>query len=150
MNLNQTYGVKRLNIYLVLCILLFMGLSAQAQKADSIITSASEQYETHSKFKVKMLGENYRKEWQQPLSVKVFRINEEHGGLVIVQKGGGQQTKSLRLEAKNGKQYVLRTIEKYAEGAIPQMIRKNFCSGFGARSDFSFTSLRSVRGSFSG
>ncbi|MGB0521576.1 MAG: BamA/TamA family outer membrane protein [Flammeovirgaceae bacterium] len=71
-----------------------------------------------------LLGKNYRAEWAAKLdSIRVFDLGKEHGGLEIVKKGGGMQTKSLRLEAKNGKQYVLRTIEKFPENAVPEALR---------------------------
>lgn len=91
-----------------------------------ITTAASNRYETRSKFKKKMLGENYRKAWGQKIEVPIFDIASEHGGLRIVQRGGGMQTKSLRLEADNGRQYVLRSIEKYPENAVPEFLRKTF------------------------
>ncbi|MDW7691960.1 BamA/TamA family outer membrane protein [Flammeovirgaceae bacterium SG7u.111] len=75
-------------------------------------------------FKKLWLGENYRKEWHEPLqNVPLFDIGTERGGLVIKKRGGGQQTKSLRLEAKNEKQYVLRSIEKFPEKAVPLSLR---------------------------
>lgn len=74
--------------------------------------------------KQKMLGENYRKEWAQLIdSVPVLDIGTMHGGLKIIKKGGGMQTKSLRLEAPDGKQYALRTIEKFPESAVPDALR---------------------------
>ena len=100
-----------------------------AQKYDmqdsTYVTHASDQYKAKP-FKKRLFGENYRQEWQQDIEVPVFDIGLEHGGLKIVQRGGGQQTKSLRLEAKDGKQYVLRSIEKYAEGAIPSFLVNTF------------------------
>ncbi|MFT6963904.1 MAG: hypothetical protein ACJAWV_003642 [Flammeovirgaceae bacterium] len=72
-----------------------------------------------------MLGQNYRKEWKEVLQdVPVFDMGKERGGLKIVQKGGGMQTKSLRLQAENGKQYVLRSLEKFPEKAVPEDLRK--------------------------
>ncbi|MEQ8478445.1 metallophosphoesterase [Fulvivirga sp.] len=98
----------------------------QIDLKDSVVaTKASEQYNT-SKFHQRFFGANYRDVWNQEIEVLVFDIGSEHGGLKIVQRGGGQQTKSLRLEAENGKQYVLRSIEKYAKGAIPDFLQNTF------------------------
>ncbi len=94
-------------------------------KDSTAINHASDQYKA-KKSKEKLFGANYRDVWEQDINVKVFDIGTEHGGLKIVQRGGGQQTKSLRLEAKDGKQYVLRSVEKYAEGVIPEVLRKTF------------------------
>ncbi|HNP17519.1 MAG TPA: metallophosphoesterase [Fulvivirga sp.] len=94
-------------------------------KDSTAITHASDQYKA-KKSHEKLFGANYRDVWEQDVEVKVFDIGTEHGGLKIVQRGGGQQTKSLRLEAKDGKQYVLRSVEKFAAGAIPEVLRKTF------------------------
>ena len=83
----------------------------------TVFVNASDQYETENPG---LLGENYRKAWKTKVEVPVFDIAREKGGLEIVKRGGGQQTRSLRLEAKNEKQYVLRSVEKYAEKAIPE------------------------------
>jgi len=93
---------------------------------DSVVTTqASKQYAA-TKMHNKLFGANYRDVWSTKIEVPVFDIGNEHGGLKIVQRGGGQQTKSLRLEAKDGKQYVLRSIEKYPENAVPEMFRNTF------------------------
>jgi hypothetical protein len=86
---------------------------------------ASSQYEANAWHK-KMLGENYRKEWAAEIDVPVFDISKEHGGLKILQKGGGQQTLSLRLEDSTGHEYVLRSVEKFPENAVPEMLRNTF------------------------
>ena len=69
------------------------------------------------------LGENYRKLWAAPVKLPIFHIATEKGGLKILQKGGGQQTKSLRLQDPTGQQWVLRTIQKYPEKGLPVDLR---------------------------
>jgi hypothetical protein len=83
---------------------------------------ASDRYTKSSRW----LGENYRKEWRQDLNVPVIRIDSIYGGLKIVQKGGGMQTLSLRLEDKKGNEYTLRSVEKFPEKAVPEMFLKTF------------------------
>lgn len=95
-------------------------------KDSIVVTNASNQYGTKKKLGQKLMGENYRAEWRQKIKVPVFDIGSEHGGLEIVQRGGGMQTKSLRLEASDGRQYVLRSIEKYPENAVPAFLRETF------------------------
>ncbi len=92
---------------------------------DSISFSASGQYERQAKLQ-KWLGENYRQIWDTPIKVKVFDIDKEHGGLDIIKRGGGQQTHSIRMKAKNGHQYALRSIEKFVEGAMPSEMKNTF------------------------
>ena len=89
---------------------------------------ASEKYAAR-KGKKKWLGENYRDVWATEIEVPVFDLGVERGGLKVLKKGGGMQTKSLRLEAKDGRQYVLRSIEKYPENAMPAALRKTFAQG---------------------
>ena len=86
----------------------------------TVMVNASDQYDTNNPG---LLGENYRAAWKTKIEVPVFDIGKEKGGLKILKRGGGQQTRSLRLEAKNGKQYVLRSVEKYAEKAIPEELK---------------------------
>lgn len=86
----------------------------------TVVVNASDQYDTNQPG---LLGENYRAAWRTKIEVPVFDIGNEKGGLKILKRGGGQQTRSLRLEAKDGKQYVLRSVEKYAEKAIPEALK---------------------------
>ena len=57
-------------------------------------------------------GSHYRKEWNTAIRVENFYLDTAHGGLVPVKEGGGRQSKSLRLKDKNGKEYVLRSVNK--------------------------------------
>ncbi|WP_436518029.1 BamA/TamA family outer membrane protein [Ekhidna sp. To15] len=94
--------------------------------SDSVVTVvASRKYEG-DKGKHRWLGKNYRDVWSTPVQVDVFDLGKERGGLGVVKKGGGMQTKSLRLQAKDERQYVLRSIEKYPENAIPIPLQKTF------------------------
>ncbi|MCF6352363.1 MAG: metallophosphoesterase [Cyclobacteriaceae bacterium] len=73
-----------------------------------------------------VFGKGYRPEWYQKVKAPVFDIGNEKGGLEILKRGGGNQTKSLRLEAANGKQYVIRLLEKDASKLIPDQFKSNF------------------------
>lgn len=91
----------------------------------TVEANASDQYDAGSSHR-KWLGENYRKEWAQKINVPVFDISKEKGGLKIIQRGGGHQTISLRLEDSLGRAYSLRSIEKYPESALPEPFRNTF------------------------
>jgi hypothetical protein len=94
--------------------------------SDKIVrVKASDQYEAGNG-KKKIFGENYRAAWAQEIDVPVFDLGKEQGGLKILQKGGGQQTLSLRMEDSSGREFVIRSIEKFPEKAVPQMFRKTF------------------------
>jgi len=91
-----------------------------------VTVPASKLYGNVGKLKKSILGANYREVWEKEVKVPVFDIGTEKGGLEIKKKGGGFQTKSLGLEAKNGRQYVLRSIDKYPAKAIPEFLRETF------------------------
>lgn len=66
-----------------------------------------------SRARQKWMGANYRAEWNTPITVPVMHLSKEKGGLTPVKRGGGKQTKSLRVEDASGRQYVIRSITKY-------------------------------------
>lgn len=88
---------------------------------DSVITSASTKYKKPSIIKKIFIGNNYRDEWSQDVKMPVFRLYET--GMKVIELGGGQQTKSLKLEDKNGMEWALRTVDKDATGAVPEFLR---------------------------
>ncbi len=67
-----------------------------------------------------LMGDNYRNIWNTEIELPVFDIGTEKGGLTIIKRGGGQQTRSIRMKDKNGKQYVLRSVNKYVEKALAE------------------------------
>ena len=64
------------------------------------------------------MGDNYRAIWDAKVKLPVFDIGQEKAGLRIIKRGGGQQTRSIRMEDKHGKQFVLRSVNKYVEKAL--------------------------------
>ena len=72
------------------------------------------------------MGKNYRKEWTTPVKVKVLDLSREQGGLTPEKQGGGKQTRSLRVEDKSGKEWSLRSIQKFPEAVIPPDLRSPF------------------------
>jgi surface antigen Omp85-like protein/calcineurin-like phosphoesterase family protein len=67
-----------------------------------------------------LMGDNYRNIWKTKVELPVFDIGSEKGGLSIIKRGGGQQTRSIRMKDKNGKQYVLRSVNKFVEKALDE------------------------------
>ena len=90
---------------------------------DSVTVAVNKTYNDISGVHSIISGTNYRKEWAQPVHLKVFRINKEMGGFTIKNLGGGRQTKSLKLKDKDGKEWTLRTVDKDPEGAVPEALR---------------------------
>ncbi|RYY98914.1 MAG: hypothetical protein EOO11_06610 [Chitinophagaceae bacterium] len=71
-------------------------------------------------------GRNYRKEWTTRVAAPVLDLSTEQGGLKPVRLGGGKQTRSLRLEDKEGREWALRSIEKFPDAALPPDLRHTF------------------------
>lgn len=105
-------------------LLLMVSLLARAQ--DSIDVRIYPKYDSVGKFHRFLFGENYRKEYAMPVKVPVIRISVIKGGLTPTQRGGGNQSHSLRLVDKQGKEWVLRSVEKFPEILLPAVFRKTF------------------------
>jgi hypothetical protein len=110
----------------------FLGLQTQsnAQKSPSDTAKgyatviAGDEYKA-SGFKKLFLGKHYRKEWTTPVTVKVLNM-DTLGGLTPTEEGGGRQTKTLRVKNANGKEYVLRSIDKDYGRALPDIAHDTF------------------------
>ena len=94
----------------------------QANFQNSKTIAADPIYEAKG-FKKWALGGLYRDAWGQEVDFPVLNLDSIYGGLVPIQKGGGRQTQSLRLQAKNGKQYVLRSVKKTVSALLPDNLK---------------------------
>lgn len=59
-------------------------------------------------------GKHYRKYYGVKIVAKTVNLDTLMGGLTPTRKGGGNQSRSVRLEDKNGKEYVMRALRKSA------------------------------------
>ncbi|WP_288879941.1 BamA/TamA family outer membrane protein [Pedobacter panaciterrae] len=74
----------------------------------------------------KLFGENYRKEYAMETKLPVIRVSKIAGGLKATERGGGFQTRSLRLTDNLGREWVLRSVQKYPEMLLPVELRETF------------------------
>ncbi|HMK24981.1 MAG TPA: BamA/TamA family outer membrane protein [Chitinophagaceae bacterium] len=102
-------------------VLIFSFVHTQAQNT----VVAGPQY-ARSSFHQWLWGKHYRKEWVTPVTVPGFLLDTAAGGLKPYQEGGGRQSKSLRLIDRNGKEYVIRSIDKSFGKALPPVYQKTF------------------------
>jgi hypothetical protein len=65
-----------------------------------------------SKLGLVILGDHYRKSFNETIDLNLLDLSTFKGGLEPIKKGGGNQTQSIRLEAKDGKQYAMRSLAK--------------------------------------
>jgi hypothetical protein len=66
-------------------------------------------------------GERYRKYYGTKVTAPTVNLDTLMGGLEPVKKGGGHQSKSLRLQRKDGREYVMRALRKSAELYLQSM-----------------------------
>jgi len=90
---------------------------------DSTVTAKLSEVYNRGSFMRFLMGENYRNIWNTEVDLEVFDIGSERGGLSIIKRGGGQQTRSIRMEDSLGRQYVLRSVNKYVEKALAENMR---------------------------
>ncbi|MGO3182923.1 MAG: phosphoesterase [Aequorivita sp.] len=70
-------------------------------------------------------GDHYRKVYGTNVTAKTVRLDTLYGGLHVVRAGGGHQTRSLRLEDKDGRTYNMRAMKKSAVQFLQTVIIKN-------------------------
>ncbi|MGZ8523742.1 MAG: BamA/TamA family outer membrane protein [Chitinophagaceae bacterium] len=84
-----------------------------AQATNDSTTVAASNLFRISKGRSFWMGSNYRKEWTTPVRVPIVNLATENGGLTPVKRGGGKQTRSLRVAGANGREYNFRSIQKF-------------------------------------
>ncbi|GAB5518354.1 MAG: metallophosphoesterase [Rhodothermales bacterium] len=73
-------------------------------------------------------GDDYRDAWIAEVEIPVLDLENAYGGLEPIKKGGGQQTLSLRLANPEGREFVVRSIDK--KPFVPSEIRGTFVHDF--------------------
>jgi hypothetical protein len=111
--------------FFVFMLLLPIGVFGQRHVVgDSITVAIAPEYNQVGSLHRVFLGNSYRKLWATPIRMRVLNISRERGGLQIVKLGGGNQTKAIRFKDPEGKEWALRTIQKYPDRAMPPGLRK--------------------------
>jgi hypothetical protein len=108
-------------------LLLPAGAAAQsrvrgAEPGETLAITPGRQYEAgwlHRLF----FGSHYRDLWTTPIEAPVLDLDAFAGGLKATRRGGGEQTKSLRLEGADGKEYQFRSIDKDPVQTLPPALR---------------------------
>ncbi len=73
-------------------------------------------------------GAHWRDLWSTPIKIKVLNLDKFAGGLKPLKKGGGLQTKSLRLIGNDGKQYKFRSLNKDPSKTLPPELRESLAA----------------------
>jgi hypothetical protein len=111
----------------VVLILLLVPAAARSQEksARTVRVAANADYRAKGLRRI-LLGPNYRRLWAMPIEVEVLDLAHFAGGLKPTKKGGGKQTKSLRFEAADGREFRVRSVDKDPEAALPPEYRDTF------------------------
>lgn len=116
---------------LLLSLLLIIVVSiVQAQTKtifkDSVEVRVHPSYGNKSRFHHFLFGKNFREEWSATTKLPLIRISEVAGGLTPEKRGGGNQSKSLRLTDSKDREWVIRSVEKSPDSLLPPGIRQTF------------------------
>jgi len=71
-----------------------------------------------------LFGSHYRDLWTTPVRVPVLDLDRFAGGLRPTRRGGGKQTKSLRLHGADGREYQFRSLDKDPSPNLPEPLRR--------------------------
>ena len=82
---------------------------------------AKEEIDKSGFFKT-LWGERYRKYYGTNVTVPTVNLDTLFGGLTPVRKGGGHQSKSLRLRHHDGREFVMRALRKVSELYLQAMV----------------------------
>jgi hypothetical protein len=116
---NTTSYKKELLLFLTLLCSLFFAFPVFAQRTENRITVIAGKQYSRSAFYQWLWGRHYRQEWATPVSVPLFYLDTAVGGLKPYAAGGGRQSKTLSLNDRDNRYYVLRRIDKTYGKALP-------------------------------
>jgi len=100
--------------------------SAWQKFPDSTVVSVHASYDDVSGIHRWLFGENYRKDWAMKVKLPIIKLSQVNGGLSPIKQGGGMESKSLRLEDKTGREWVLRSVEKTPDKLLPENLQGTF------------------------
>lgn len=70
-------------------------------------------------------GDHYRDVYSTKIKAKVATLDTLYGGLEIVRRGGGHQTRSIRLKTKDGRELNMRALRKSATQYLQTVLFKD-------------------------
>lgn len=93
---------------------------------DTALVPAGPQYAKAGTLQRLLNGDNYRKEWETPVSLKVFHVQSTNGGYQVTGARGGNQSRMLHLVDAKGKKWNLRTIDRAFRQSLPEKVQEPF------------------------
>lgn len=95
-------------------------------QSDSVTVVPGPHYAPRSALHEWLLGRRYRDLWTTPITVPLLDLESYSGGLTPVSVGGNQQTFSLRLVDKEGREFNFRSVDKELTPAMPDYAKETF------------------------
>jgi len=86
--------------------------------------AANAMYADISTFRAWLQGRNNRHVWATPVALPVLDVT----GLVPLKMGGGSQTTTIRMRSENGREYMIRTVDKDAVRSLSDNLQRTFVS----------------------
>jgi hypothetical protein len=74
------------------------------------------------------LGDGHRDLWSTPVQATVLDLDRYAGGLTATARGGGQQTRSLRLRTPSGAEYNFRSLDKDARLTLDPLLQETLAA----------------------
>ena len=90
--------------------------------ADSVTVAPGPQFKAGGLHRL-FFGTRYRETWTTPIRIPILHLGEFAGGLKPSQRGGGAQTKSLRFNGADGREYQFRSLEKDPTSVLPPELK---------------------------
>lgn len=94
---------------------------------DGMVTiAANPKYDNPGPLFRALMGSHNRELWSIPVKVPVFDIETVEGGLEAIKLGGRGQSNTLRLQNSEGREFVLRSIDKVAGKIWDEHLKNTF------------------------
>ena len=100
------------------------GLPSQFEPYKEASIYSKEEVDKSDGYK-KLWGNHYRSVYGTNIKVPVLTLDTLKGGITIDRKGGGHQTRSLRLVDNNGRNFALRAVKKSAVQFLQSVVFKD-------------------------
>ena len=109
---------------LLACTLSGSARGEEQHDSDTVVVVPGARYRASWPFRV-FFGGSWRDDWTTAIRVRKLDLSTVDGGLTPVRRGGGMQTKSLRLKSANGETWAFRSVDKDPRQALDPETRQS-------------------------
>ena len=118
------------DVKVMIAVVLLLGpgrLEAQQADSSTVTVTPGARYAAGALHRF-LFGAHYRRLWTTPVEAERLDLAHFGGGLTATERGGGQQTRSLRLLAADGREFAFRSVDKDPTAVIPPELRGTIAS----------------------